>query len=73
VAGFCRPRDALPDAAAVRHDGFTELEEQTIDGCRWWSQRELRDTEEQVYPEQLAEFLPALLDGNWDGRTRPIR
>lgn len=70
---FFLARVSKADVDAVRHDGFTDMEEQTIDGARWWTQRELRDTGEQVYPEQLAELLPALLDGNWDGRTRPIR
>ncbi|HEX5114360.1 MAG TPA: NUDIX domain-containing protein [Pseudonocardiaceae bacterium] len=45
----------------------------TADGHRWWTQRELRATSEQIYPEQLAEYLPTLLDGTWDGTTRPIR
>ncbi|HEX3648485.1 MAG TPA: NUDIX domain-containing protein [Pseudonocardiaceae bacterium] len=45
----------------------------TVDGHRWWTQRELRSTSERIYPEQLAEYLPTLLDGTWDGTTRPIR
>jgi 8-oxo-dGTP pyrophosphatase MutT (NUDIX family) len=45
----------------------------TVDGHRWWTQRELRATSELIYPEQLAEYLPTLLDGTWDGTTRPIR
>jgi 8-oxo-dGTP pyrophosphatase MutT (NUDIX family) len=44
-----------------------------VDGHRWWTQRELRSTSERIYPEQLAEYLPTLLDGTWDGTTRPIR
>jgi 8-oxo-dGTP pyrophosphatase MutT (NUDIX family) len=42
-------------------------------GQRWWTQRELRATSELIYPEQLAEYLPTLLDGTWDGTTRQIR
>ena len=70
---FFLARVGQSDAAAVHHDGFTELENRTIDEHRWWTQRELRTTTDVIYPEQLAEFLPTLLDGNWDGRTRPIQ
>jgi 8-oxo-dGTP pyrophosphatase MutT (NUDIX family) len=58
---------------AVRHDGFTQLERDVIDGHRWWTRRELKSTPDTIYPEELAELLPTLLAGNWDGRTRPIR
>jgi 8-oxo-dGTP pyrophosphatase MutT (NUDIX family) len=61
------------DVDSIRHDGFTELETRVIDGHRWWTQRELKSTSEQIYPEQLAEYLPGLLGGNWDGTTMPIR
>ena len=70
---FFLARVGAADVAAVRSDGFTELEARTIDDHRWWTQRELKSTDEVIYPEQLAEFLPTLLDGNWDGRTRPIQ
>jgi 8-oxo-dGTP pyrophosphatase MutT (NUDIX family) len=66
-------RVSQSDVAAVRHDGFTELELDTIDGHRWWTRRELKSTPDTIYPEELAELLPTLLAGNWDGRTRPIR
>lgn len=58
--------------AAVHHDGFTELETSTIEGSRWWTRRELKTTSDVVYPAQLADLLPPLLAGTWDGRTRPI-
>jgi 8-oxo-dGTP pyrophosphatase MutT (NUDIX family) len=70
---FFLARIGQADAAAIRHDGFTELEARTIDQHRWWTQRELTATAELVYPEQLAEYLPGLLGGTWDGTTRPIR
>lgn len=70
---FFLARVGQADVDAVRQDGFTELEARTIDGHRWWTQRELKATSERIYPEQLAEFLPGLLDDHWDGRTRPIR
>ncbi len=70
---FFLMRVSYSDVAAVRHDGFTELETDTIDGHRWWTRRELKSTPDTVYPEQLADLLPGLLASNWDGRTRPIR
>lgn len=60
------------DVDNVRLDGFTDSEKRTIDDHRWWTARELKSTSDTVYPEQLAEFLPTLLAGNWDGRTRQI-
>jgi 8-oxo-dGTP pyrophosphatase MutT (NUDIX family) len=70
---FFLVRVLLADVESVRHDGFTDLERQVIDSHRWWTRRELASTSDTVYPEQLAELLPTLLAGNWDGRTRPIR
>jgi len=70
---FFLMRVTQSDVQAVRHDGFTQLEADTIDGHRWWTRRELKSTSDTVYPEQLADLLPALLADNWDGRTRPIR
>ncbi|HVV18820.1 MAG TPA: NUDIX domain-containing protein [Pseudonocardiaceae bacterium] len=70
---FFLARVGPADVDAVHRNGFTELEERTIDRHRWWTQRELRTTSEQVFPEQLAEYLPGLLDDTWDGRVRPIR
>lgn len=70
---FFLARVGRADVDTISNDGFTELETRTIDRHRWWTQRELKSTSERIYPEQLAEFLPALLGGNWDGTTRPIR
>jgi 8-oxo-dGTP pyrophosphatase MutT (NUDIX family) len=56
----------------VDTSGFTELELRAVDGHRWWSVEELRDTEEIVYPMRLAELLPGLLQEPWDGRTRAV-
>lgn len=61
------------DVQAVHHNGFTPLESDTIDGHRWWTRRDLKSTSDAVYPEELADLLPALLANTWDGRTRPIR
>ncbi|ASR36957.1 exopolyphosphatase [Prauserella marina] len=53
--------------------GFTDVEVATIGTHRWWAPGELGDTGETVYPVQLAEFLPPLLEHGWDGRLRSIR
>jgi 8-oxo-dGTP pyrophosphatase MutT (NUDIX family) len=53
--------------------GFTEVENSTVDGHRWWSVEELRDTEETVYPVQLSTLLPELLSSTWDGTVRAVR
>jgi 8-oxo-dGTP pyrophosphatase MutT (NUDIX family) len=57
----------------VDTSGFTELEVSTVDQHHWWTVRELASTADVVYPPELAELLPPLLAGNWDGRTRSIR
>ena len=53
--------------------GFTEVEHSTVDGHRWWSVEELRNTEETVYPVQLPTLLPELLSSTWDGTVRAVR
>ncbi len=53
--------------------GFTDVENNTVDGHRWWSVEELRDTEETVYPVQLPTLLPELLSSTWDGTVRAVR
>jgi hypothetical protein len=63
---------ALTDAAVVDTAGFTELENRSVRGHRWWSADELRATAETVYPLQLAELLPGLLADGWDGGLRII-
>jgi 8-oxo-dGTP pyrophosphatase MutT (NUDIX family) len=63
---------ALTDAADVDTAGFTDLENRTVRGHRWWTAGDLRRTTETVYPIQLAELLPGLLTDGWDGRLRLI-
>jgi hypothetical protein len=41
--------------------GHTELEQQTLTGHRWWTAGELADTDEMVYPTELAGRLPEVL------------
>lgn len=52
----------------VRVEGFspvstawTDTEVATIRGTRWWSIEELRSTDEQVFPEDIADHLEQLL------------
>ncbi|MHA6617411.1 NUDIX hydrolase [Pseudonocardia sp. DLS-67] len=63
---------ALTDPADVDTAGFTDLENRTVRGHRWWSADDLRRTTETVYPLQLGELLPGLLADGWDGRLRLI-
>jgi 8-oxo-dGTP pyrophosphatase MutT (NUDIX family) len=62
----------LTDPADVDTAGFTDLENRTVRGHRWWSADDLRATTETIYPLQLAELLPGLLADGWDGRLRVI-
>ncbi|TCP41656.1 hypothetical protein EV191_12541 [Tamaricihabitans halophyticus] len=70
TTGETVPAEAL--SARIDTSGFTAMERDSIDGHRWWTLPQLRDTDETVYPEQLAVFLPPLLDNGWDGRLRAI-
>lgn len=40
---------------------WTDTEVATLRGTRWWSIEELRSTEEEVFPEDLADHLAGLL------------
>ncbi|OLF19671.1 exopolyphosphatase [Actinophytocola xanthii] len=53
--------------------GFTDTENNTVDGHRWWSAEELRHTEETVYPVQLPTLLPEVIRSTWDGTVRSVR
>ena len=64
---------ATGDEVRVDTSGFTDLEARTVDRHRWWSAAQLRDTDETIYPAQLAELLPGLRSADWDGRLRQVR
>jgi 8-oxo-dGTP pyrophosphatase MutT (NUDIX family) len=64
---------ASTDTTEVDTSGFNRIELDTIDEHRWWSAADLRSTTDTVYPVQLADLLPDLLAGQWDGRTRAVR
>lgn len=56
----------------VDTSGFSDLEQRTVLGHRWWSADELRETTAVIYPAQLAELLPSVTNG-WNGQTVPMR
>ncbi|MET0133460.1 MAG: NUDIX domain-containing protein [Kibdelosporangium sp.] len=64
---------ATATSTDVDTSGFDQVELDTIDEHRWWRAADLRATTDVVYPVQLAELLPGILAGDWDGRTRPVR
>jgi ADP-ribose pyrophosphatase YjhB (NUDIX family) len=45
-------------------EGWTDYERQCMTATRWWSQQELRLTEEKVWPENLLAMLAAVQQGN---------
>jgi 8-oxo-dGTP pyrophosphatase MutT (NUDIX family) len=45
------------------HHGWDEVEQRALLDHQWWSVDELRTTEENVYPRELAELVQAVLDG----------
>lgn len=56
----------------VDTSGLKDLEQRTVLGHRWWSADELRETTAVVYPVQLAELLPTVLNG-WNGQTVTVK
>lgn len=42
-------------------EGWTELEQRSLAGLRWWTLEELRTTTATVYPEHLADLLADVL------------
>lgn len=42
--------------------GHTDLERRTLTGHRWWTAEALAGTSESIYPVELADRLPAVLD-----------
>jgi 8-oxo-dGTP pyrophosphatase MutT (NUDIX family) len=57
---------------AVDTAGFNDVELRSVRCHRWWTTAELRATGDTVYPRQLAELLPGLIAGGWDGGLRLI-
>ncbi|CAM3462600.1 NUDIX domain-containing protein [Kibdelosporangium persicum] len=64
---------ARTPTTTVDTSGFDRIELDTIDEHRWWSAADLRSTTDTVYPVQLADLLPGLLESGWDGQTRSVR
>jgi ADP-ribose pyrophosphatase YjhB (NUDIX family) len=62
-----------PVKVRVGNTVLIDTGQRVVDGHRWWSTDELRTTSETVYPVQLADLLPKLLAGEWDGTVRAVR
>ena len=60
-------------ANAIDTSGFTQLENDTVTGHRWWTTGELAGSDELIYPAQLGPLLDELLAAPWDGTVRPVR
>ncbi|ACZ21674.1 ADP-ribose pyrophosphatase [Sanguibacter keddieii DSM 10542] len=58
------------DGTLVR-DGWTEIEAGFIDEMAWTTTADLRSTEDEVFPRELADIVDGLL-GGWDGVVRAI-
>ncbi|HTD49828.1 MAG TPA: NUDIX hydrolase [Acidimicrobiia bacterium] len=57
---YCvRTQRFVPDDA-----GWSDLERRSVAEYRWWTADELADTDETIYPENLAQVLRDLLDGS---------
>jgi 8-oxo-dGTP pyrophosphatase MutT (NUDIX family) len=65
--------DLADGEIAVDTSGFTELETRVVDGHKWWSAEELRDTQETVYPVQMPSLYATVLKTPWDGTVRTVR
>ena len=50
------------DDVTVVSEDFTELEQRSILGHRWWSTAEIRASDADVYPEQLADLVDRLTE-----------
>ncbi|HEY5230675.1 MAG TPA: NUDIX domain-containing protein [Galbitalea sp.] len=48
---------ASVDAFEIDRSGWSELEQRSVHGSRWWSVAELEATRDTVYPEILLELL----------------
>ncbi|WP_030105771.1 NUDIX hydrolase [Actinoalloteichus caeruleus] len=62
----------VADQLAPDTSGFSDLERRTVLRHRWWDLDELAASDVTVYPVRLAEMLPEVLAGEWDGRTRTV-
>jgi 8-oxo-dGTP pyrophosphatase MutT (NUDIX family) len=50
-----------PTGTTIDTGGFTDVEQRSLDGHRWWSVDELQATVDTIYPLDLAVRLEALL------------
>jgi ADP-ribose pyrophosphatase YjhB (NUDIX family) len=57
----------VPAGLRVRPHALTALEQQTQLGSRWWTAAELRNTDQTVYPGDLADVLDRVLGASAPG------
>lgn len=57
----------------ITDTGWTELEQRTILGSRWWSADELDATGDPLYPECVAELVRGQCHRVESTRDRPVR
>ncbi|MET0964852.1 MAG: hypothetical protein ABWZ02_00560, partial [Nakamurella sp.] len=57
-----QPADSWVAGAELDISGHTDLERLTLTGHRWWTVAALAETQELVYPVQLAERWPEVVD-----------
>jgi 8-oxo-dGTP pyrophosphatase MutT (NUDIX family) len=50
------------DDVTVVSEGFTDIEQRSILGHRWWGTAELRSSGVEVYPAQLADLVDSLAE-----------
>jgi 8-oxo-dGTP pyrophosphatase MutT (NUDIX family) len=56
-----QPADSWASGAELDISGHTDLERLTLTGHRWWSLQALAETQELVYPVQLAQRWPEVV------------
>jgi 8-oxo-dGTP diphosphatase len=51
------------EAAPLRREGWTPIEQELIEEVRWWTLAELITTQDRVFPPGLADLMPNVLAG----------
>lgn len=53
---------SVPDGTPIRPSGLTDVEQQTLLDIRWWTLAELRATDAELVPPNLADVLAEVLE-----------
>lgn len=62
----------LTGDAAVRTDGWTDVERASVRQVRWWPLEELAATDETIYPPALPGLAAQLVADGWDSTLRTV-